>query len=194
MNLPEPISRRQWLISSGASLAGLALSSRLLNFEAQAQMTPERLAAVAPVKARLSLNENPFGPSAAALEAMQRNLAAGKAARYPYGEVNELIDLIAKKEGVTPEHIVLGIGSGELLETVGVQFGLLKGDAIYASPGYLQLPRAVEGVGGRAVPVPVNAKLEHDLDAMASKVRGKTSVVYVANPNNPTGTGVDPAP
>lgn len=193
MNLPEPVSRRQWLISSGASLAGLALSSRFLNFEAQAQMTPERLAAVAPVKARLSLNENPFGPSPAALEAMQHNLSTGKACRYPYGEVNELIDLIAKKEGVTPEHIVLGVGSGELLETVGVQFGLLKGDAIYAAPGYLQLPRAVEGVGGRAVPVPVNAKQEHDLDAMASKVTGKTSVVYVANPNNPTGTVVDPA-
>jgi len=51
----------------------------------------------------------------------------------------------------------------------------------------------VEGVGGRAVPVPVNAKQEHDLEAMASKVSGKTSVVYVANPNNPTGTVVDPA-
>jgi len=88
---------------------------------------------------------------------------------------------------------VLGVGSGELLETVGVQFGLQKGDAIYAAPGYLQLPRAVEGVGGRAVPVPVNAKQEHDLDAMASKVTGQNSVVYIANPNNPTGTVVDPA-
>jgi histidinol-phosphate aminotransferase len=193
MTTPTPLTRRQWLISNGATLAGLALSSRLMNFEMFAQMTPERLAAVAPVKARLSLNENPLGPSPAALEAMLHNLSTGKAARYPYGEVNELIDLIAKKEGVTPEHIVLGIGSGEILETVGVQFGLMKGDAIYASPGYLQLPRAVEALGGRSVPVPVNAKLEHDLDAMASKVSGQTSVVYVANPNNPTGTVVETA-
>ena len=193
MSTLTPLTRRQWLMSSGATLAGLALSSRLMNFEMRAQMTPERLAAVAPVKARLSLNENPFGPSPAALEAMIHNLSTGKACRYPYGEVNELIDLIAKKEGVTPEHIVLGVGSGELLETVGVQFGLLKGDAIYASPGYLQLPRAVEGLGGRAVPVPVNAKLQHDLPAMAAKVSGRTSIVYIANPNNPTGTVVDTA-
>jgi histidinol-phosphate aminotransferase len=192
MPIPTPLSRRQWLLNSGATLAGLALSSRLLNFEAQAQMTPERLAAVAPVKARLSLNENPFGPSPAALDAMIRNLNAGKAARYPYGEVYELIDLIAKKEGVTADHIVLGVGSGELLETVGVEIGLLKGDAIYASPGYLQLPRTVEAMGGRAVPVPVNARYEHDLDAMAAKISDRTSVIYVANPNNPTGTVVDP--
>jgi len=193
MNLPEPISRRQWLISSGASLAGLALSSRLINFEAQAQMTPERLAAVAPVKARLSLNENPFGPSPAALAAMLANLSAGKACRYPYGEVNELIDLIAKKEGVAPENIVLSVGSGEILETVGGLFGRMKGEAIYASPGYLQLPRAVTANGGKVIPVPVNAQQEHDLDAMAAQVVGASSVVYIANPNNPTGTVVNTA-
>jgi histidinol-phosphate aminotransferase len=191
MNTPLSLSRRQWLISSGTTLAGLALSSRFLNFEAQAQLTPERLAAVATVKARLSLNENPFGPSPAALAAMTQALAAGKAARYPYGEAGELVDLIAKKEGVTPAHIVLGVGSGEILETVGVHFGLQKGEAIYAAPGYLQLPRALEAAGGRAVPVPVNSRYEHDLDAMAAKISGPTSVVYVANPNNPTGTVVD---
>jgi len=70
---------------------------------------------------------------------------------------------------------------------------LLKGEAIYASPGYLQLPRAVEATGGRAVPVPVNARLEHDLEAMAAKITGPNTVVYVANPNNPTGTVVDTA-
>lgn len=189
----EPISRRQWLLRSGATLAGVALSSRFLNFEAQAQMTPERLAAVAPVKARLSLNENPFGPSPAALAAITGSLAAGKACRYPYGEVGELIDLIAKKEGVPPDHIVLGAGSGELLEKAGIHFGLAKGEAIHAAPGYLQLPRALEAAGGRAVPVPVNAKLEHDLAAMAAAVTRPNTIVYLANPNNPTGTVVDPA-
>ena len=189
-----PLSRRQWLINSGATLAGLALSSRFMNFEAQAQMmTPERLAATAAVKARLSLNENPFGPSPAAMEAITRSLAAGKACRYPYGEVAELVDLIAKKEGVTPEHIVLGIGSSEILETVGGHFGLMKGEAIYASPGYLQLPNTVKGLGGTTVPVPVNARQEHDLAAMAAAVTKPNTVVYIANPNNPTGTVVPPA-
>jgi histidinol-phosphate aminotransferase len=194
MNLPESITRRQWLLRSGASLAGLALSSRFLNFEAQAQMmTPERLAATAPVKARLSLNENPFGPSPAAMDAITRSLAAGKACRYPYGEVAGLVDLIAKKEGVTPEHIVLGIGSSEILETVGGHFGLMHGEAIYAAPGYLQLPGIVKGIGGTTVPVPVTAKLEHDLSAMAAAITKPNTVVYVANPNNPTSTVVAPA-
>jgi histidinol-phosphate aminotransferase len=193
MSPPYSLSRRQWLVSSGAALAGLALSSRILNQELLAQVSPERMAAAAPVRARLSLNENPFGPSPAAVEAMTRNLAAGKAARYPYLEVNELVELISRKEGVPPDQIVLGVGSGELLETVGVLFGLQQGEAVYASPGYLQLPRAIEGVGGRSVAVPVNARMEHDLDAMASAVGAKTAVVYIANPNNPTGTVVDPA-
>ncbi|MDB6126357.1 MAG: hypothetical protein JWM35_253, partial [Verrucomicrobia bacterium] len=190
---PLTLNRRQWLISSGAALAGLALSSRFLSEELRAQVSPERLAATLPVKARLSLNENPFGPSPAALEAMLRNLNSGRACRYPYGEVNELIALISKKEGVAPEQIVLGIGSSEILETVGMQFGLLKGEVIYAVPGYSQLAKAVETGGGRIVTVPLNAKLEHDLDAMASKVGTATSVVYIANPNNPTGTTVDSA-
>jgi histidinol-phosphate aminotransferase len=193
MNLPEPLTRRQWLIRSGATLAGAALSSRLLNFEAQAQMmTPERLAATLPVKARLSLNENPLGPSPAAMEAIMRCLADGKACRYPYGEAGELVGLIAQKEGVTPEHIVLGIGSSEILETVGGHFGLMKGEAIYAAPGYLQLPNAVRNLGGTVVPVPVNAKQEHDLEAMAARTNNPNTIVYVANPNNPTGTVVNP--
>jgi histidinol-phosphate aminotransferase len=189
-----PLSRRQWLVSGAASLAGLALSSRLLNFEARAQlMTPERLAATAPVKARLSLNENPFGPSPAAMEAMTRSLAGGKACRYPYGEVGKLVDLIAQKEGVPADHIVLGSGSSEIIDTVGGHFGVMKGEAVYASPGYLQLPGVVRGLGGTAVPVPVNARQEHDLAAMAAAITKPNTIVYIANPNNPTGTVVDPA-
>jgi histidinol-phosphate aminotransferase len=192
--MKTPLTRRQWLFRSGATLAGAALGSRLLNFEAQAQMmTPERLAATAAVKARLSLNENPFGPSPAAMEAITRSLSGGKACRYPYGEVGELVELIAKKEGVPADHIVLGAGSGELLEKAGIHFGLMKGEAIYAAPCYLQLPRALEAVGGRAVPVPVNARHEHDLPAMAAAITKPNSIVYIANPNNPTGTVVPTA-
>jgi histidinol-phosphate aminotransferase len=189
----SPLSRRQWLVSSGVTLAGLALSGRFLNEELRAQVSPERLAATRPVRARLSLNENPFGPSPRALEALSRYAGSGRACRYPYGEMNDLLNMIAAKEGVTPAHIVLGVGSGEILETVGFQFGLLKGEVVYATPGYVQLVRAAEASGGKAVGVPLTAKLEHDLAAMAAKVSERTSVVYLANPHNPTGTTVDPA-
>jgi histidinol-phosphate aminotransferase len=124
---------------------------------------------------------------------MLQNLQDGKAPRYPFGELGGLLALIAKKEGVTPEHIVLGVGSGEILETVGLQFGLLKGEVIHGTPGYVQLVGAAIAAGGKAVPVPLNARLEHDLPAMAAKVNDRTSCVYIANPHNPTGTAVDPA-
>jgi histidinol-phosphate aminotransferase len=107
--------------------------------------------------------------------------------------MNDLLNFIAVKEGVTPGHIVLGVGSGEILETVGLHFGLLKGEVVYATPGYQQLVRSAEAAGGKVIAVPLNAKLEHDLDAIASKVSERTSVVYIANPNNPTGTTVEPA-
>jgi len=194
--MPELISlsRRRWLASTGTAVAGLALSGRFLNEEMRAQtMSPERLAAAAPGMTRLSLNENPLGPSPAAVEAMQRLIAGGRSSRYAFVETNDLIELIARREGVTPDHIVLGVGSGEILETVGVHFGLAKGEVIYATPGYLQLPRALEAAGGKAIAVPLNAKMEHDLDAMASRVGRSTSIVYLANPHNPTGTVVEPA-
>ncbi|MBS0662830.1 MAG: aminotransferase class I/II-fold pyridoxal phosphate-dependent enzyme [Verrucomicrobia bacterium] len=191
MPTPTPLSRRQWLLTNGTALAGLALSTRFLNEEMRAQMTSERQTAVVPVRARLSLNENPLGPSALATEAMIRHLQAGRAARYPYAEAGELINLLAVREGVRPEQIVLGVGSGEILETVGLHIGLLKGEVVYATPGYLQMVRAVEAAGGRSVGVPVNARLEHDLDAMAAKAGAPNSIVYIANPHNPTGTMVE---
>jgi len=192
MTAPATLSRRQWLLTSGAALAGLALSSRFLNEEMRAQAVTERLVTPGKVRVRLSLNENPLGPSPAALEAMQRYLAAGKASRYPFAELTELTNLLANKEGVSPDQIVLGVGSGEILDLAGLYFGLMKGEVVYANPGYLQLIRSAESAGGRAVGVPLNARLEHDLDAMAAKVGPATSVVYVANPHNPTGTAVEP--
>lgn len=192
---PETLSRRQWLISSGAALAGLALSSRFLNEELRAQLTPERLAAVAPVKARLSLNENPFGPSPAAVAAMQEAVTGHQPSRYPYARLPELLSLISAKEDAPAEQIVLSVGSGEILESVGVMFGAQGADVIYATPGYVQLPRAAEAMGGRLVGVPLNVRLEHDLGAMAQAVAnapGK-AVVYLANPHNPTGTVVESA-
>lgn len=176
------------------TLAGLGLGGRFLNEEMRAQtMSAERLAAVATGLIRLSLNENPYGPSASAREAMQRMVASDRGARYPYAEVHAFVQQVAQHEGVAPAQIVLGVGSGELLETLGVHCGLKGGEALYAAPGYLQLPRAFEAMGGRARAVPLNARLEHDLPAMAAQVGAGTSVVYVANPHNPTGTVVDPA-
>ena len=187
---PLPLTRRDWLHRGGTALAGLALGSRFLDSDLCAQSgSPERLAAAGPSKARLSLNENPFGPSPAALDAMRAALRSGKASRYPYLEVGELAQLIAAKEGVPVDHILLAVGSGEILETIGVHCGLAKQAVIRGDPGYLQLSAAAKAVGGTEVTVPLNARLEHDLAAMAARVGPDTGCVYLANPNNPTGHG-----
>jgi histidinol-phosphate aminotransferase len=183
----QNLSRRQWIKASTATLATVALTSRV---NLQAQHETEKAAKRAePV--RISSNENPFGPSQAAVMAMMQ--AMDKACRYPFAESQELVELIAKKEGCSRENIVLGVGSGEILDITGYYFGLQKGEIIAAQPGYTQLMRNAESQGGKSIWVPVNKKLEHDLPAMAAKVSDKTSLVYICNPNNPTGTVVNAA-
>ncbi len=184
------LNRRQWLKSTVAGVAGLAVARQLLTTPVRAQHEVDRSAKRSePV--RISSNENPFGPSPAAQAAMLQ--AMEKSCRYPFAESQELMKIIAAKEGCTADNIVLGVGSGEILDIVGFHFGLQKGEIIIADPGYTQLVRAAESQGGKGIKVPVNAKLEHDLSAMASKIGPKTSMMYVCNPNNPTGTIVNAA-
>lgn len=190
MSSPLLLNRRQWLSATGAAVAGLALSSRT-RLAAAPDPGLVRADVSAGDEVQLSLNENPFGPSPRALEAMARELP--RVCRYPYGKAPELVRLLAEKEGVAPDQIVMGVGSGEILEIYGVYLGRQRGEVISAAPGYLQLTGAMERMGSRVVQVPLNDRLEHDLDAMAAKVGPDTKAIYLCNPNNPTGTIVEPA-
>jgi histidinol-phosphate aminotransferase len=138
---------------------------------------------------RLAWNENPFGPAATAKSAMAEAVLGS--CRYAFGQEKQLLEVIAAKERCRVEQIVLGSGSGEILDIAGLHFGLEKGEVVVADPAYMQLVSAAEKAGGKAVKVPLNARLEHDLSAMAAAVNSRTSVVYVVNPNNPTGTVVE---
>jgi histidinol-phosphate aminotransferase len=189
VQLPS-LNRRQWLKSTVAGVAGLAVAQRVLVTPAQAQHEAKKGAKKAEV-IRLSGNENPFGPSQAATMAMMQALE--KSFRYAFAETQVLVKQIADLEGVPVDHIVMGVGSGEILETYGVYLGQQKGEVITVAPGYLQMVGAMERMGSKVVAVPLNAKWEHDLDAMASKVTANTKCIYICNPNNPTGTIVDPA-
>ncbi len=180
----SPLNRRQWLKGAGAALAGAAVANRLPAAVPAVRITPPGLV-------QLSLNENPFGPSPHALAAMQAHL--GEVGRYRFALVSQLVRTLAEKEGVTPDHILLGAGSGELLEATGMYLGRTGGEVVSAVPGYFQLVGAMQRVGARSVAVPLNARLEHDLGAMAVAVAPETRCVYVCNPNNPTSTVVPPA-
>ncbi len=183
------LNRRQWLKATGAAFAGLALAPRIsLRAEPAPASTPLPVP-TGPVQ--LCWNENPFGPSPLAIDAMLREVP--RVHRYPFNIAPELTKRLAEKEGVTPDHIVLGVGSGEILETYGVFLGRQGGDVITASPGYTQMTGAMQRMGSRVVAVPLNARLEYDLEAMTAKLTPKTKAVYICNPNNPSGTIVEPA-
>jgi histidinol-phosphate aminotransferase len=134
---------------------------------------------------RLSLNENPFGPSPLALQAIKTQLT--DLSRYASDEIAELTKTIAEREGVAAEQIVLG----EILDVLGLYLSVRDGpggEFIYSEPGYTALVNAVAPAGGVVVGVPLNEHLENDLAAIAAKVNARTRAIYLINPHSPTGT------
>jgi len=137
---------------------------------------------------KLASNENPLGLSPlakkAAAEAMENTN------RYPDGGTYELRNRLAEKHKVSPDAIVLGNGSNEILELL-VQLLLGKDDeTLYAWPAFIVYRLATLAHGAKGVEVPLDKELRHDLASMAGAVTANTKIVFVANPNNPTGTYV----
>jgi histidinol-phosphate aminotransferase len=139
----------------------------------------------------LCWNENPYGPSPAARAAIAQSIAEG--CRYPDDENPRLVNLLAEKEGLGPDHIVTGTGSGELLRALGLLAARQHGEIVAAEPTYSELTEYAQHTGATLKLVPVDKQLRHDLSAMHAAVSAKTRAVYICNPNNPTGTMVDPA-
>ena len=139
----------------------------------------------------LCWNENPYGPSPAARAAIAQSIAEG--CRYPDDENPRLVNLLAEKEGLGPDHIVTGTGSGELLRALGLLAARQHGEIVAAEPTYAELTEYAQHAGATLKWVPVDKQLRHDLSAMRAAVSAKTRLVYICNPNNPTGTMVDSA-
>jgi histidinol-phosphate aminotransferase len=139
----------------------------------------------------LCWNENPYGPSPAARAAIAQSIADG--CRYPDDENPRLVNLLAEKEGLGPDHIVTGTGSGELLRALGLLAARQHGEIVAAEPTYAELTEYAQHAGATLKWVPVDKQLRHDLSAMHAAVSAKTRLVYICNPNNPTGTMVDSA-
>ena len=138
---------------------------------------------------KLASNENPrgVGPrTRAAIEA-----ALGDIARYPDGNGFELKSALAKRYGVEMSQIVLGNGSNDVLELVSLAFLGPGRAAVYSKHAFAVYPLATQARGARSIVVPAR-DFGHDVEAMADAVDEETRVVWVANPNNPTGTMVPP--
>jgi histidinol-phosphate aminotransferase len=148
---------------------------------------------------KLASNENPFGPSPLALEAMQRALT--EVWLYPDGSGHQLKQKLAKNLGVDAGQITLGNGSNDALVLLAEAFLAPGLEAVYSQYGFAAYPIAIQATGATGVCVPAlpqdaarppsSMELGHDLAAMARAVTSRTRVVFVANPNNPTGTWVD---
>jgi histidinol-phosphate aminotransferase len=170
------ISRRRFaqLLSAGAAAAVVRPA---LSFAG----SPEHATTSAVV--RLSANENPYGPSPRAFQAMSD--AFGLASRYPDEHDNALIDKLAKINGVNRDQILLGDGSNEILKLCAETFtGKEHGKLVAADPTFEAILNQARVNGAEVVKVPLTRTFSHDLPKMLAAA--KEGLIYVCNPNNPT--------
>lgn len=140
---------------------------------------------------KLSSNENPHGPGPAARKAMLDAVASSN--RYPWDVTTRLREKIASGTGHTKEHIAIGAGSSELLGVVSVWAALKKGNAVAPDPTFRLWIPAAQRTGLEIKLVPLTDKKITDLQRMKEAMNRDTKMVYICNPNNPTGTVLPPA-
>lgn len=178
------LSRRSWLKSAsmGSGLAVLSGAGIVTSLSAEEvrKYNPRQLAG--PV--RLGSNENPYGPSEAMRKAMTSAFDNG--CRYPWSENASLIKMIAQEVGVTEECIVLVAGSMEGLKVAGLTFGR-GGEIITCAPTFLSMMEYAALWGTEINWVPLDKNLDFDLDEIEKRVSYETGLVFLCNPNNPTG-------
>ena len=184
----QNLNRRQWLKTAGLatgafSIPGIA-AARIPGFHDYLQS--RELSHMPPgVTIKLSSNETPYGPSPKVREAM--TAAFGDVCRYPWEERVALTKKIAEKEGLTPEHILITVGSTEGLKITALTYAL-HGEIVTADPTFEAMLYYAENFGAYINRVPVDDKMVADLDAMERHVTNRTSLVFLCNPNNPTAT------
>jgi histidinol-phosphate aminotransferase len=147
------------------------------------------LNAPVPLKARLFANENPFGPCDKAKQAIIDTVPMSY--QYPFRSMPELTGKIADFEKIKAENILLASGSSPLLMAAALSYYKPGCNVISGDPSYADLPSKAERIGAKWVKVPVTSEFKLDLEAMEKAIDDNTVIVYVCNPNNPTGTVVD---
>jgi len=139
---------------------------------------------------KLASNENPLGISPKAEYAIQEAIL--DIARYPDGNSFALRDVVSNKFGVTHQQIVFGNGSNDILELAARAFLTAGSETIYSQHAFAVYPLVTQATGAKGVVVPAN-NYGHDLNAMLKAITANTRMIFIANPNNPTGTLLDKA-
>lgn len=179
--MDEEITRRRLAGGIGAAL-GISWIGPL----AAASRPAPAPAAGGPI--RLSANENPYGPPPAAREAIARSAAIGH--RYPDELADEVRDAIAGKHGVSRDGVLLGCGSSQILQMADAAFLGPGRKVVAAEPTFEAVLAYAAVLHAEPVKIPETPSFRHDLDRMAAACDSATGLVYVCNPNNPTGTVV----
>lgn len=199
-------SRREWLKKGTLSLGALALvpheiwSSNVLTAQKENstflynsnnyfnEFTPPFIKEESSLTI-LRANENPYGPPPKAAKAFQDEVFTGN--RYSWKTLTDLKKTIAKNEGINPDQILMGPGSSDLLEKVAMVLFQNGGNVISADPSYMSLIVVTKAVGGNWKSYKLLEDSQHDLDAMEAGIDEDTKLIYICNPNNPTGSITD---
>ena len=183
---PTPLSRRHFAQVVGGGLGAWALAPRLARAGAWALQAAQRHANLPAGAVRIDSNENPYGPSPKALDAMSRSQKVS--ARYPDALEDEVTGVLARLHHVDPDQVILGCGSGEVLRMADMAFLSPGKSVVAAEPTFEAVLAFARVTRADPIKVPLTSDYRHDLVRMAAACDGATGLVYVCNPNNPTGT------
>jgi histidinol-phosphate aminotransferase len=177
------LSRRRFVHLAGglaSALTALPLTAETL----KSLPVPPEATTAPPI--RLDSNENPYGPSPKVLDAMRAALTMAN--RYPMPEYKGLVQRIAAMHNVQPERVLLGCGSSEILRVAAVALLGPRKKYVQASPTFETAERYAKLAGAEVISVPLDQRFAHDLDSMLTHIDASTPLVYICNPNNPTGS------
>lgn len=197
------MNRRQWLRNTAIFSGGISFLPGLVNTASANKLSGKQFNAffddrkfaiendidLPPLKARLFANENPFGPSPAAKKAIADAISEGF--RYPIKVIDDLEKKIQAAEGLKDGQLMLSAGSSPLLRGAAIYYSRPGSNIVTANPTYDDIPEHCAKFNAKVNAIPLTAAFEYDLDAMEKAVDANTSMVYICNPNNPTGTVVD---
>lgn len=196
------MNRRTWIKDTALLAGAFTLAPSILNTlsaspiravrESLNPFSEKAMSLADPVlKARLFANENPFGPSdkakQAAIEALTNSY------QYPFMMERVLEQKIIAHEGIKEDQLIMSPGSSALLQAAAIHFTRDGGNIISGDPSYDDLMNKAEALEGKTVKVPLTSEYKLDLAAMEKMISKKTKLVYICNPNNPTGTVLDTA-
>jgi len=175
------LNRRQWLKTSALVVAGFMSGNDFLACRKGPSIpkeTPKNDAFIL-----LDNNESPFGIFPNARETIVRSIPLSN--RYPHGHYPRLKQLIADRENITPDHIILGAGSTEVMVTL-IHSAKTEGEILVGDPTYFDFIYYANRADRKLNKIPLNDKFEHDLEAMEKQISSQTNLIYICNPNNPT--------